>query len=197
MLTHKLKNKEIILASASPRRQELLKGMDIPYRLADRYEVDEVYPEETAPSDVSRYLAELKAKNYPAPLKEHQILITADTVVILDGEVLGKPRDRAEALEMIGKLSGKRHEVITGVTLRDTKGLKSFSCSSLIDFRTLETEEIVYYTDRYKPFDKAGSYGIQEWIGYIGIDRIEGSFYNVMGLPTRRLYTELTEFIQR
>lgn len=190
-----LKNKEIILASLSPRRRELLSGMDIPYTLAAPYEAEEVYPDDLAAQQVPLYLSELKSDVYPYELTEEQILITADTVVILGREVIGKPSGRVEAVETLQKLSENTHTVITGVTLRGKNRRKSFSSESQVTFRRLAPQDIDYYVDRYQPYDKAGAYGIQEWIGYIGIERIEGSFYNVMGLPTRRLYTELIEFL--
>ena len=149
-----------------------------------------------AATQVPRYLSQLKSRAYPRPLAENEILLTADTVVILNGEVLGKPEDREDAIRMLERLSGHRHTVVTGVTLRTARRRRSFSVRSNVWFRALTREEIVYYVDNFHPLDKAGSYGIQEWIGYAAIERIDGSFFNVMGLPIQRVYTELNQFIQ-
>lgn len=186
---------ELILASQSPRRSQLIEGADIPFQLADNYSVDEVYPLDVPSNMVPLYLAELKSNTYPNTLNDNQILITADTIVILDGRVLGKPAGRDDAIAMLEALSGNMHEVVTGVAIRNNQVLKSFSTLSRVFFRQLTREEILYYIDNFRPFDKAGSYGIQEWIGYVGIEKIEGSFYNVMGLPIQKLYVELTKFI--
>lgn len=196
MLLHdKLKNYRLILASQSPRRRQLLSDAGIEFTLADRFECDETFPQDMPAEDVAEYLSRLKSDAYPEPLAEGDILLTADTVVIANNRVLGKPSDRAEAIEMISLLSGCDHEVITGCTLRTATRQRSFSVRSKVHFRALDREEIEYYVDCYRPFDKAGAYGIQEWIGYVGIEGIEGSFYNVMGLPVQRLYSILKEFI--
>lgn len=196
MLLHdKLKNYRLILASQSPRRRQLLSDAGIEFTLADRFECDETFPQDMPAEDVAEYLSRLKSDAYPEPLAEGDILLTADTVVIADNRVLGKPSGRAEAIEMISLLSGCDHEVITGCTLRTATRQRSFSVRSKVHFRALDREEIEYYVDCYRPFDKAGAYGIQEWIGYVGIEGIEGSFYNVMGLPVQRLYSILKEFI--
>ena len=196
MLLHdKLKSFRLILASQSPRRRQLLSDAGIEYELAPRFECDEVFPEDLPAAEVAEYLSRLKSEAYPLQLEKNDILLTADTVVVAGGEVLGKPADRADAIAIIEKLSGKEHEVITGVTLRSADAVKSFSSHSKVYFRTLSQEEIEYYVDTYSPMDKAGAYGIQEWIGYVGIEGIEGSFYNVMGLPVQRLYCELEKFI--
>ena len=196
MLLHdKLKNYRLILASQSPRRRQLLSDAGLEFTLADRFECDETFPQDMPAEDVAEYLSRLKSDAYPEPLAEGDILLTADTVVIADNRVLGKPSDRAEAIEMISLLSGCNHEVITGCTLRTATRQRSFSVRSKVHFRALDREEIEYYVDCYRPFDKAGAYGIQEWIGYVGIEGIEGSFYNVMGLPVQRLYSILKEFI--
>lgn len=196
MLLHdKLKNYRLILASQSPRRRQLLSDAGLEFTLADRFECDETFPQNMPAEDVAEYLSRLKSEAYPEPLVEGDILLTADTVVIADNRVLGKPSDRAEAIEMISLLSGCDHEVITGCTLRTATRRRSFSVRSKVHFRALDREEIEYYVDCYRPFDKAGAYGIQEWIGYVGIEGIEGSFYNVMGLPVQRLYSILKEFI--
>ncbi|MBR6559701.1 MAG: septum formation protein Maf, partial [Alistipes sp.] len=182
MLLHdKLKSFRLILASQSPRRRQLLSDAGIEYELAPRFECDEVFPDDLPAAEVAEYLSRLKSEAYPLPLEKNDILLTADTVVVAGGEVLGKPADRADAIAIIEKLSGKEHEVITGVTLRSVGAVKSFSSHSKVRFRTLSQEEIEYYVDTYSPMDKAGAYGIQEWIGYVGIEGIEGSFYNVMG----------------
>ena len=195
MLLHeKLKSYRLILASQSPRRRQLLEDADIEFTLAPRFECEECFPSELPAAEVAEYLSRLKSEAYPEPLGEGDILLTADTVVIAEGQILGKPADRAEAIAMISMLSGREHEVVTGTTLRSKDRVQSFSVSSKVRFRALDNEEIEYYVDRYRPFDKAGAYGIQEWIGYVGIEGIEGSFYNVMGLPVQRLYCELKNF---
>lgn len=196
MLLHeKLAPYRLLLASQSPRRRELIAGTGIPFELAPRYECQESYPTTLPADEVPAYLSRLKSEAYPAPLAEGEILLTADTVVILADEVLGKPTDRDDALAMLGRLSGNRHRVVTGVTLRSATHTRTFAACSEVCFRALTPEEIAYYVDHYHPYDKAGAYGIQEWIGYIGIERIEGSFYNVMGLPIQLLYVELEKFI--
>jgi len=196
MLLHdKLRPYRLILASRSPRRRQLLTGAGIDYELAPDYEVEEVYPEDLPAEQVPAYLAELKSAAYPNALTATDILITADTVVCLDGRLIGKPADRADALSILGRLSGHRHTVVTGVTLRTADRRRTFSVRTDVWFRTLTDEEIAWYVDTYRPFDKAGAYGVQEWIGYVAIERIEGSFYNVMGLPVQRLYLELEEFV--
>ena len=185
----------LLLASQSPRRRELIAGSGIPFTLTERYECEEHYPATLPAEEVPAYLSRLKSEAYPTPLAANDILLTADTVVILEGEVLGKPKDRADALRMVARLAGNRHTVVTGVTLRTSNRIETFSAESDVWFRPLSEEEIAYYVDTYRPYDKAGSYGIQEWIGYVGIERIDGSFYNVMGLPIQRLYVELEKFI--
>ena len=195
LLQDRLKNHRLILASASPRRRELLAGCDIDFILAEKFECKELYPADLAAEKVAEYLSQLKSNAYPHPFGEKDILLTADTVVILGDKILGKPRSEAEAVEMISSLSGATHKVITGVTLRTAKRIISFSAESLVTFRNLDNEEILYYVEKYRPLDKAGAYGIQEWIGYIGIEGIEGSFYNVMGLPVQKLCTALKEII--
>ena len=196
MLLHdRLKDFRLILASQSPRRQQLLADAGLKYELAPRFECDEVFPDDMAADDVAGYLSRLKSEAYPAELGESDILLTADTVVVVDNDILGKPASREEAIAMISSLSGRRHKDITGVTLRRKSAAKTFSVCSDVVFRALSAEEIAYYVDEYRPMDKAGAYGIQEWIGYVGIERIEGSFYNVMGLPVQRVYVELGEFL--
>lgn len=195
MLLHeRLKPYRLILASQSPRRRELLAGSGLEFQLAERFECDESYPEMPL-TDVAEYLSRKKSDAYPVELAEADILLTADTVVIACGEILGKPHSRDEAIAMLRMLSGSTHEVATGVTLRTSAKSHSFTSISKVRFRQLSLEEIEYYVDNYRPMDKAGSYGIQEWIGYVGIEHIDGSFYNVMGLPIQRLYCELDRFI--
>ena len=196
MLLHdKLKSYRLILASQSPRRRQLLGDAGIEFELSPRYECEECYPATLPAVEVAEYLSRLKSEAYPEPLGEKDILLTADTIVVACDKVLGKPEDREDAIQTIKMLSGREHEVITGVTLRSATRTVSFSSHSKVNFRVLTDEEIAYYVDTYSPMDKAGAYGIQEWIGYVGIEGIEGSFYNVMGLPVQRLYCELDKFI--
>ena len=195
LLQDRLKNYRLILASASPRRRELLADCDLDFVLAEKFECEECYPADLAADNVAEYLSQLKSNAYPHALCEGDILLTADTVVILGDKILGKPHSEEEAHDMISTLSGATHKVVTGITLRTPERTVSFSAESLVSFRALEEEEISYYVEKYRPMDKAGAYGIQEWIGYIGIEGIEGSFYNVMGLPTQRLYQALKELI--
>ena len=188
-------NKTIILASSSPRRRELLAKLDIEFRVADPYDYDESYPASMPARSVPIYLSQIKSKAYTAPLAEDELLLTADTLVVLGEEVIGKPRDRADAKQILQKLSGNCHTVLTGVTLRSARLSRSFSVSSDVFFRRLTEAQIDYYLDHYQPYDKAGAYGVQEWIGLVAIERIEGSFYNVVGLPTSRLVHEINRFI--
>jgi len=185
-----LSNYNIILASQSPRRHELLKGLNIPFEVKV-IDVEETYPEQLFGVDIPMYLAEKKANAYVSKMQENTLLITADTIVWHEGKVYGKPADKAEATRMLKALSGKTHEVITGVCISTLKQRKTFHVISEVRFTSLTPSEIEYYLDNYKPYDKAGSYGVQEWIGYIGVEHIEGSYFNVMGLPVQRLYTEL------
>lgn len=195
LLQERLKPYTLILASQSPRRRQLLTDAGFTYRMAERFECEERYPDTLAAEQVAPYLSRLKSEAYPRALAPREILLTADTVVVAAGQVLGKPADRDEAIRMLRLLSGRAHEVVTGVTLRTAARSCCFAAHSSVRFRPLTDEEIVYYVDRYRPLDKAGSYGIQEWIGYVGIEGIEGSFYNVMGLPVQRLYCELESFL--
>ena len=195
LLQDKLKNYRLILASASPRRRELLADCDIDFELAEKFECEECYPADLAAEKVAEYLSQLKSETYPYTLEERDILLTADTVVILGEKILGKPRTEEEACQMIEALSGATHKVVTGVTLRTQSQIVSFSAESLVTFRVIDKEEIRYYVEKYRPLDKAGAYGIQEWIGYTAIERLEGSFYNVMGLPVQRLYSALKELV--
>ncbi|NLO02736.1 MAG: septum formation protein Maf [Bacteroidales bacterium] len=182
-----------ILASKSPRRQMLLRSLGINFKVKIK-EVDEFYPQGMPGTEIPVYLAKLKALPFSGELTENDLLITADTVVWLDNKVLGKPSDKEEAVEMLQLLSGKEHQVISGVCLTSTRNQKTFYSVSGVNFRELALQEIEYYIETCKPFDKAGAYGIQEWIGYIGITHIEGSFYNVMGLPVQQLYSEILNF---
>lgn len=181
----------IILASNSPRRKELLSGLGLDYEVRTMPGIDESYPDELQGEDIPVYISSKKAEAYLETLQEGDLLITADTIVWLDGRVLGKPADEADARQMLRDLSGRTHQVITGVTLATTRVKKSFASVSQVTFATLTEEEIAYYVSHYRPMDKAGSYGVQEWIGFIGVERIEGSYFNVMGLPVQRLYREL------
>ena len=195
MLLHKkLENYNLILASASPRRRQLLADCGIQFTLAEKFECDETFPATMPCCEVAQHISALKSNAYPNPLSEKEILLTADTVVIAENKILGKPADRAEAVEMLTLLSGRKHTVITGVTIRTATHTHSFSVESSVYFRALTSEEMDYYIDTYKPFDKAGAYGIQEWIGYIGVSSVEGSYFNVMGLPTQKLYQVLKCF---
>ncbi|MDR0742862.1 MAG: Maf-like protein [Tannerella sp.] len=187
-------NHKIILASNSPRRKELLKGLDIDFEVRVIFDIDESYPEDTATVDIPCFIARKKAEAYRKSISPGELIITADTVVVLDDRIIEKPADRKDAIQMIKRLSGRKHQVITAVVLMTAEKRKEFSVTSTVDFAPLTDDEIVYYVDHYHPFDKAGAYGIQEWIGYIGVRGIEGSFYNVMGLPVQRLYQELKKF---
>lgn len=191
LLHNKLLDKNIILASGSPRRRELMAQADLKFTVADKYEIDEIFPASMPAHEVPLFLAMQKSQAYPIPLAKDDILITADTVVIVDNEVIGKPTDRLDAIEMIGRISGTMHEVVTGVVIRTATQTIEFDSLSRVWLRELSAEEIEYYVDTYSPMDKAGAYGIQEWIGCTTIERIEGSFYNVMGLPVQMLYQKL------
>lgn len=189
-------NTKIILASNSPRRRELLAGLGIDFEVRTMQGIGESWPESLKGEDIPKYISQEKAAAYLPTLAPNELLITADTVVISPArnEVLGKPGDADDARRMLRLLSGQTHEVITGVTLATTQKQKTFAATSLVTFADLTDNEINYYVDHYKPFDKAGAYGIQEWIGYVGVTRLEGSYFNVMGLPVQRLYAELKSF---
>lgn len=189
-----LNNYKILLASASPRRRELLSQICTDFEIAPSIEVDEVYPSSMPAVDVAPHLSLLKANAYKSLITDNQLIITADTVVINNDIVLGKPSSKSEAIEMIEALSGRTHNVITGVTITTATRQTTFSANTEVEFSTLEEQEISWYVDKFKPFDKAGAYGIQEWIGCIGVKKINGSFYNVMGLPLHKLYNELKSF---
>lgn len=190
-----LNGKRIILASQSPRRQALLKGLDIDFEI-DVRPIDEVYPAELDPYKVPEYLANLKASAFTDTQKEDEIIVTSDTIVILGNEILEKPMDREHAIEMIRKLSGQTHTVVTAVCLQTKSEKRLFSDQTKVSFVELSEDEIEYYIDKYKPFDKAGSYGVQEWIGYVAIDKLEGSYFTVMGFPLHLVYSELKELLR-
>lgn len=187
--------KRIILGSNSPRRRELLAGLGIDFTVDTGNSFAESAEPGVEAHQVPVDMSLGKSHGFHRPLEDDEILITADTVVIIDGRVLGKPHYREEAEEMLHTLSGRTHEVVTAVTIRDKRGEKCFSVSSIVEFCRLEDWEIDSYIDNFKPYDKAGAYGVQEWIGYVGISRIEGSFYNVMGLPVHRIWQELKKFL--
>ena len=185
---------KIILGSNSPRRKELLSGLDIKFNVKVIPGLEENYPETLDPQEIPVFLSKQKAEAYLSSLDDTMLLITADTIVWNGNAVIGKPKNRAEAIQMLRSLSGHEHHVVTGVCLTTTKKQLTFSVISSVRFASINDEEIIYYVDKYKPFDKAGAYGIQEWIGYVGVESISGSFYNVMGLPVQRLYQELKTF---
>ena len=194
MLHEKLVKYNIILASGSPRRKQLLEEMGVKFKVVPKH-IEEIYPDDLSPKEVAEFLSRLKADAFTADeMDEHTLIITSDTVVTIDDEILGKPADKEEATEILKLLSGKSHDVITGVTLKTIERERTFSVSTIVVFKTLNEDEINYYIDHYKPFDKAGAYGIQEWVGHVAIESIEGSYFNVMGLPTHRLYEELLSF---
>ncbi|MFT6699080.1 MAG: septum formation protein [Porticoccaceae bacterium] len=189
MLREKLKDYQVILASGSPRRQQFFKDLDIDFTIQLK-EVEEVYPKELKGSEITDFLADLKSKAF-TNLSENDVLITSDTIVWLDGKALGKPTDKADAFAMLSALSGKKHEVITSISIKSKHFQKIINDTTIVSFNNITDDEINYYIKNYKPFDKAGSYGIQEWIGFIAIDNIEGSYFNVVGLPVHKLYKEL------
>ena len=186
-----LKKYKVILASNSPRRKELLAGLGVDYEVRTLPDVDESYPETLQGADIPLYIAKEKADAYVAMMQPGELMITADTIVWLDGKVLGKPRDMEDALQMLRTMSGRTHEVFTGVCITTTDWQRSFTAQTEVRFATLSEEEIAYYVDNFQPMDKAGAYGVQEWIGFIGVENISGSYYNIMGLPVQKLYREL------
>ena len=191
MLIDTLRHYNVILASNSPRRHELLRGLDIRFETRTSNEIDESYPDDLPKEEVPLYIAEKKANHYADSLTRNDILITADTIVLLDNTIYGKPKDRDEAKLILQTLSEKTHKVITGVSICTSRTRRLFAETTEVRFSHLSDEEIDYYLDLYRPYDKAGSYGVQEWIGYAAVEYIKGSFYNVMGLPINRLYREL------
>lgn len=188
---------KLILASNSPRRRELLAGLGYPYEVRVLKGIDESYPESLCGSEVASHISRVKAEAYRATMAEDEIIITADTIVCLDDKVLGKPTDENEAMAMLRSLSGRTHQVYTGVTIVAADKESTFVSRTDVTFASLTDEEIRHYVMNYHPMDKAGSYGIQEWIGYIGVEHIEGSYFNVMGLPIQRLYIELKKYIEK
>lgn len=186
-----IKKYKVILASASPRRRELLAGLDVDFEVRALPDVDESFPPTLQGGDIPLYISKKKADAYRPSMATDELVITADTIVWLDGNALGKPADKDDARRMLSFMQGKTHSVFTGVTITTRNVQRSFVACSQVTFAPLTAEEIDYYIEKYRPMDKAGSYGVQEWIGYIGISSIEGSYFNVMGLPVQRLYNEL------
>ena len=182
---------KVILASNSPRRKELLGGLGIDFEVRTLQDIDESYPDTLCGEEIPMYISGKKAEAYKRTMADDEMIITADTIVYDNEQVLGKPKDREEAIQMLRQLSGHAHEVITGVSIVTKEKTTQFASTSKVFFASLTDEEIIHYVDNYHPFDKAGAYGIQEWIGYVAVTRIEGSYFNVMGLPIQRLYTEL------
>ncbi len=193
LIQEKLKPYNIVLVSQSPRRRELLKGLELEFECTS-VDTDESYPASLKDGEIPMYIAEQKADAYLPQMEDNTLAITADTVVLINGSVLGKPKSRQEAVDMLHTLSGNAHQVITGVCIFTKGKRKTFSVLTDVQFTTLTDAEIEHYIDTYKPLDKAGSYGVQEWIGYVGIEKITGSYFNVMGLPVQRLYKELNQF---
>lgn len=188
-----LKPINIILGSQSPRRRELMAGLDIPFTCVT-IDADESYPADLKEGDIPMYISRAKARAYASELKDNDLLITSDTIVWLNGEMLGKPQDEADARAMLARLSGKTHEVYTAVCFADKNGeLETWVDCTKVTFNTLSEKEINYYVSKYRPLDKAGAYGVQEWIGYIGVTKMEGSYFNVMGFPISRVYATLRE----
>ena len=188
-------NKKIILGSASPRRKELLAGLCVDFEVDTRNNFEETYSDDIPHDKIPEVLSHGKSYGFHRELASDEILITSDTLVLCEDHVMGKPADRDEAYSMLRLLSGKSHKVITAITLRDSSKTSTLSDTALVHFKELSDDEIYYYIDNFKPFDKAGAYGIQEWIGYIGIDKIEGSYFTIMGFPVHLVYQELTKFI--
>ena len=186
---------KLILASASPRRRELLAGLDVDFEVRVMAGIDESYPDELPSEQIPLYISRKKSSVYKNSMADDELVITADTVVVCDGRILGKPSNADDASLMLRMLSGKRHQVVTGVTLATVSKAHSFTVTTDVWFSELSDTEIDYYIKNYRPFDKAGAYGIQEWIGFVGVERIEGSYFNVVGLPVQRLYRELLMFV--
>lgn len=193
MLKNRLKSKNLILASGSPRRQELLKSLGVPFEIRIK-EIDEVYPKHLKKSEISDYLAQLKSNAFVEELNPKDLLITSDTIVWYHNMALGKPKSKDDAFQMLQKLSGKTHEVITSVCIKSLQKEDIFNCITKVTFKELSNEEIQFYIDNYNPMDKAGAYGIQDWIGQIGVTKIEGSYFNVMGFPIHKIYSQLLKF---
>lgn len=195
MLLDKLKQYNVVLASNSPRRKELLTDLGIDFEVRTIKGIDESYPHDMPVLEIAEFISQKKAQAYQRQMGENEIIITADTVVIMGNEVLGKPADTADACRMLRELSGNTHKVVTGVTIVMSGRMSSFSAVTDVEFAQLSDEDIDFYVDNYRPLDKAGAYGIQEWIGCMGVRHINGSFYNVMGLPLHRLYSELDRLL--
>ncbi len=195
MLKDKLNKINIILASGSPRRQQFFKEMDLHYTIRLK-EIEEIYPEHLQAEEITNFLAELKASAFENDLKENDVLVTSDTIVWLNGKALGKPKDYDDAFQMLQQLANQTHEVITSVCLKSIDKTDVFHCVTKVTFANLSDEAIRYYLDNYQPFDKAGSYGIQDWIGLVGISKIEGSYTNVVGLPTEMLFQKLMNYAE-
>ncbi len=193
MLKNRLKSKNLILASGSPRRQELLKSLGVPFEIRLK-EIDEDYPKHLKKSEISDYLAQLKSNAFVEELNPKDLLITSDTIVWYHNMALGKPKSKDDAFQMLQKLSGKTHEVITSVCLKSLQKEDIFNSITKVTFKELSSEEIQFYIDNYNPMDKAGAYGIQDWIGQIGVTKIEGSYFNVMGFPIHKIYSQLLKF---
>ncbi len=189
-----LKKYNIVLASNSPRRKELLQRMGVNFKVRTLFGIDESYPDSLRGEDIVRYISRNKAQAYRSSIAPNELLITADTIVYVEGEVMGKPKTAEQAKEMLHKLSGKSHQVITGVTIVTADRTEDFGVTSQVKFAEITDEEINFYVDNYLPFDKAGAYGIQEWIGIVAVEEIKGSYFNVVGLPVQRLYQKLKTF---
>jgi septum formation protein len=189
------KGKKIILGSASPRRRELLAGLDLEFTVDTGNTFDEVYDADILAEDIPAVLSKGKSFGFHRELDQNEVLITSDTLVLCADRVMGKPHSREEAIDMLKTLSGRDHKVITAITIRDNTKCRTSSDTAVVHFKSLTNSEIEYYVDAYKPFDKAGAYGIQEWVGYIGIDRIDGSYFTIMGLPVHLVYSELQYFL--
>ena len=192
--THPTSGYHLILASNSPRRRELLSGIDVEYEVWTLPDIDESYPDDIPHEEIPKFLSKKKASAYLSLMQDDTLLITADTVVLLHGRILGKPSDKEDAKQMLKDLSGETHRVVTGICLTSKENQVCFSDIAHVTFGMLTDEEINYYVERYNPMDKAGAYGVQEWIGYVGVERIEGSYFNVMGLPIFKVYRELRQF---
>uniref|UniRef100_UPI0040265B6D Maf-like protein n=1 Tax=Alloprevotella sp. TaxID=1872471 RepID=UPI0040265B6D len=189
-----LKKYNTVLASNSPRRKELLQRMGVNFKVRTLFGIDESYPDSLRGEDIVRYISRNKAQAYRSSMAPNELLITADTIVYVEGEVMGKPKTAEQAKEMLHKLSGKSHQVITGVTIVTADRTEDFGVTSQVKFAEITDEEINFYVDNYLPFDKAGAYGIQEWIGIVAVEEIKGSYFNVVGLPVQRLYQKLKTF---
>lgn len=194
MMLDNLNKYQIVLASNSPRRKELLQRMGVNFKVRTLFGIDESFPDSLRGEDIVRYISRNKAEAYRSSMADNELLITADTIVYLDGEVMGKPKSAEQAKEMLHKLSGKTHQVITGVTIVTAQRTENFGVTSQVKFAVLTDDEINFYVDNYLPFDKAGAYGIQEWIGIVAVEEIKGSYFNVVGLPVQRLYQKLKTF---